>query len=51
MTAMKRYPRSFLQLITFGHILFALPLLVASGYVFFTLQTLNSHYRAESPRV
>ena len=46
MTAMKRYPRSFLQLITFGHILFALPLLVASGYVFFTLQTLNSHYRA-----
>lgn len=46
MAAMKRYPRSFLQLITFGHILFALPLLVASGYVFFTLQTLNSHYRA-----
>ncbi|MBK7462247.1 MAG: hypothetical protein IPJ50_05535 [Betaproteobacteria bacterium] len=46
MATMKRYPRSFLQLITFGHILFALPLLVASGYVFFTLQTLNSHYRA-----
>ena len=46
MTAMKRYPPSFLQLITFGHILFALPLLVASGYVFFTLQVLNSHYRA-----
>ena len=31
MAAMKRYPRSFLQLITFGHILFALPLLVVSG--------------------
>ena len=46
MAAMKRYPRSFLQLITIGHILFALPLLVASGYVFFTLQVLNSHYRA-----
>ena len=46
MAAMKRYPRSFLQLITFGHILFALPLLIASGYVFFTLQVLNSHYRA-----
>lgn len=46
MAAMKRYPRSFLQLITFGHILFALPLLFASGYVFVTLQTLNSHYRA-----
>lgn len=46
MAAMKRYPRSFLQLVTFGHILFALPLLVAAGYVFFTLEVLNSHYRA-----
>lgn len=46
MAAMKRYPRSFLQLVTLGHILFALPLLVATGYVFFTLQALNSHYRA-----
>ncbi len=46
MAAMKRYPRSFLQLITFGHILFALPLLVAAVYVFITLQVLNGHYRA-----
>ena len=46
MAAMKRYPRSFLQLITLGHILFAMPLLIAAGYVFFTLQALNGHYRA-----
>ena len=46
MATMKRYPRSFLQLITLGHILFAMPLLVAAGYVFFTLQALNAHYRA-----
>lgn len=46
MTAMKRYPRTFLQLITFGHILFALPLLVASVYVFITLETLNNRYRS-----
>jgi two-component system sensor histidine kinase GlrK len=42
---MKRYPRTFLQLITFGHILFALPLLVACGYVFVKLDILNQHYR------
>ena len=46
MAAMKRYPRSFLQLVTLGHILFAMPLLIAAGYVFFTLQALNGHYRA-----
>lgn len=42
---MKRYPRTFLQLITFGHILFALPLLIAAGYVFIKLDTLNDHFR------
>ena len=46
MLAMKRYPRSFLQLITLGHFLFAMPLLIAAGYVFFKLQALNDHYRA-----
>ncbi|HWR80824.1 MAG TPA: hypothetical protein VN303_11585, partial [Pseudomonas sp.] len=43
---MKRYPRSFLQLITFGHILFAFPLLVAGVYVFVTLEALNDRYRS-----
>jgi two-component system sensor histidine kinase GlrK len=42
---MKHYPRTFLQLITFGHILFALPLLIACGYVFVKLDILNKHYR------
>lgn len=42
---MKRYPRSFLQLVTLGHILVALPLLVADAYVFVTLDTLNHRYR------
>lgn len=42
---MKRYPRTFLQLVTFGHILFALPLLIAAGYVFVKLDSLNKHYR------
>jgi len=45
MAAMKRYPRSFLQLVTFGHILVALPLLIATVYVFITLDTLTVHYR------
>ena len=45
MASMKRYPRTFLQLITFGHILFALPLLIAAGYVFIKLDSLNNHYR------
>ena len=43
---MKSYPRSFLQLVTFGHILFSLPLLVAAVYVFVTLEALNAQYRA-----
>ncbi|RIX49500.1 MAG: sensor histidine kinase [Rhodocyclales bacterium GT-UBC] len=43
---MKRYPRSFLQLVTLGHILVALPLLVADAYVFVALDSLNSRYRA-----
>lgn len=43
---MKRYPRSFLQLVTLGHLLVALPLLVAGAYVFVALDTLNGRYRA-----
>lgn len=43
---MKRYPRSFLQLVTFGHLLVMLPLLLAGIYVFTALDTLNTHYRA-----
>ena len=46
MAAMKRYPRSFLQLVTFGHILVAMPLLVVTVYVFLTLDTLATHYQA-----
>lgn len=42
---MKRYPRSFLQLVTFGHLLVMLPLLVAGAYVFIALDNLNKHYR------
>ena len=42
---MKRYPRTFLQLITFGQILFALPLLIAAGFVFIELDSLNDHFR------
>jgi len=48
---MKRYPRSFLQLVTLGHILVALPLLVAGAYVFVTLDTLNNRYRASIEHV
>jgi len=43
---MKRYPRSFLQLVTFGHLLVMLPLLLAGIYVFIALDALNNHYRA-----
>ena len=46
MAPMKRYPRSFLQLVTFGYLLFALPLLVAAVYVFVTLDAQNKQYRA-----
>ena len=42
---MKRYPRTFLQLITLGNILFALPLLIAAGFVFIKLDALNDHFR------
>ncbi|MBS1143787.1 MAG: histidine kinase [Proteobacteria bacterium] len=42
---MNRYPRTFLQLITFGHVLFGLPLLIAAAYVFIKLDTLNEHYQ------
>lgn len=45
MAAMKRYPRSFLQLVTFGHILVALPLFVVTFYVFVALDTLSGQYR------
>lgn len=46
MAAMKRYPRSFLQLVTLGHILVALPLLVVTVYVFVTLESLAGQYRS-----
>jgi two-component system sensor histidine kinase GlrK len=46
MAVMKRYPSSFLQLVTLGHILVALPLLVVTVYVLITLDTLAVHYRA-----
>jgi len=45
MAAMKRYPRSFLQLVTLGHILVVLPLLVVTVYVFITLDKLGGQYR------
>ncbi len=43
---MKRYPRTFLQLVTWGHVFVSLPLLVAAGYVLIGLSTLNERYRA-----
>jgi len=42
---MKRYPRSFLQLVSLGHVLVALPLLVVTVYVFITLESLSEQYR------
>ena len=42
---MKRYPRSFLQLVTFGYVLVVIPFLFATGYVFITLEVLDGHYR------
>jgi two-component system, NtrC family, sensor histidine kinase GlrK len=45
MAAMKRYPRSFLQLVTLGHVLVALPLIVVTVYVFVALDTLGEQYR------
>lgn len=41
---MKRYPGSFLQLVTFGYILVVIPFLLASSYVFITLDALDEHY-------
>lgn len=43
--AMKRYPRSFLQLVTLGHVLVALPLFVVTFYVFIALETLDRQFR------
>ncbi len=42
---MKRYPRSFLQLVTYGYILVAIPFLVVTGYALFTLDSLSAQYR------
>ena len=42
---MKRYPRSFLQLVTLGYVLVVIPFLFATGYVFVTLEILDGHYR------
>ncbi|MFZ4537396.1 sensor histidine kinase [Propionivibrio sp.] len=43
---MKRYPRSFLQLVTFGHVLVVIPFLFVTGYVLITLDALSGHYHA-----
>lgn len=43
---MKRYPRTFLQLVTWGQAFILLPLLIAAAYVIFGLQTLDERYRA-----
>ena len=43
---MKRYPRSFLQLITLGQFLVVIPLLVMAGYALFTVHQLSQHYLA-----
>lgn len=45
MVGMKRYPRSFLQLVTLGQIIVILPLVVALGYAAFTLDRLSDHYQ------
>lgn len=45
MVAMKRYPRTFLQLVTLGNILVLIPLLVVTAYVFITLDKLGGQYR------
>ncbi len=42
---MKRYPGSFIQLVTLGYILVVIPFLFATSYVFITLDTLDEHYR------
>lgn len=45
MAIIKRYPRSFLQLVTFGHVMVALPLLVATWFAFLTLDLLAERYQ------
>ena len=42
---MKRYPSSFIQLVTLGYILVVIPFLLATSYVFVTLDSLDEHYR------
>lgn len=51
MAIMKRYPRSFLQLVTFGHLLVMLPLLIAGTYVFISLETLTTRYQTAIEQV
>jgi two-component system sensor histidine kinase GlrK len=48
---MKRYPHSFLQLVTWGHLLVMLPLLAAGLYVFVALDNLNSRYQSAIEQV
>lgn len=44
--AMKRYPRSFLQLVTFSHLIVTLPLLALGLYAVLTLDRLSSRYES-----
>ncbi len=46
MAAMKRYPRSFLQLVTLGHLAVAIPLLLLACYAVFALDQLSERYQA-----
>jgi two-component system, NtrC family, sensor histidine kinase GlrK len=41
---MRRYPRTLLQLVTFGHVLVVVPFLLVTGYVFVTLDRLDGQY-------
>ena len=42
---MKRYPSSFLQLVTIGYLLVVIPFLLVTGYAFIALEALDEHYR------
>lgn len=42
---MKRYPSSFLQLVTIGYLLVVIPFLFVTGYAFMALEALDEHYR------
>jgi len=42
---MRRYPRSFLQLITLGYLFVAIPLITLTGYAVFTVDSIGNHYR------